>query len=175
MAKTKYQTEEQKELIKFLIILGVVVVLIVGVYFLSKAFTKEEAKEYEYQAGVVGTSQVIVGTMLSRKDTEYYVLAYDSSSDYANSYSIYASYYTNEQKNALKVYYLDLSSAMNKNYYVTEGSNPKATKMSELKMKDGTLIRVKNGKITKYVEGIENISKELKVTEKKESNVDLES
>ena len=57
--KRKYQTEEQKELIKFLIILGAVLVLIVGVYLLSKVFAKEEVEEYVYQTGVVSTDAVI--------------------------------------------------------------------------------------------------------------------
>ena len=34
-------------------------------------------------------------------------------------------------------------------------------------MLNGTLIKVKNGKIVKYLEGLEAISKELKVTSEK--------
>ncbi len=167
--KVTYQTEEQKELIHFAIILAVVVGLIVVVYGFSKIFMKVEVDDYAYQTGEVRSDVAIVGTMLTRKDSEYYVLAYDPDSDYASAYNIYASYYTNNQKDAKNIYYLDLNNIMNKDYYVQENSNPKATKISELKMLDGTLIKVKNGKISKYLEGLEAISKELTVTEKKES------
>ena len=72
------------------------------------------------------------------------------------------------QKDAVKIYYLDLNEGFNKDYYVKENSNPKAKKISDLKMLDGTLLKIQKGKITKYLEGTEKIAQELKVTEEKE-------
>ncbi len=164
--KRNYQTEEQKELIKFAIVLVVVIAFVIAFYFISKVFIKKEAPEYSYQTGEVSTDVVIVGTMLQKPENEYYVLAYDYDSDFAPSYNVYASYYKSNQENALKIYHLNLKNVMNQNYYVTENSNPNAKNIKDLRMIDGTLIKIKNGKITKYLEGIENISKELKVSEK---------
>jgi len=156
-----YKTEEQKEMMKFLIVLLVVIGIIVGVYFVSKLLMKEEAKDLAYQTGTVSTNVAVVGTLLNNPEKEYYVLAYDTTGNDASSYVTYAGYYTNTQKNATKIYYLDLNNGMNKNYYSKEESNIKATNIKDLKMKDGTLIKVENGKITKYLEGLETIKKEL--------------
>ena len=105
--------------------------------------------------------------MLTKKDKEYYVIAYDTTKPSAQAYNTYAGYYTSNKENGLPIYYLDLSSSFNKKYYVENNSNPKAQKINDLKMLDGTLIKVSNGKITKYIEGIDKIAEELKVPEKK--------
>ena len=161
MMKMKYQTEEQKELLKFGIVLLIVVGLILGVFLLSKVLIKPEAKEIEYQSGSVSTTTAIVGTMLNQKEEEYYVLAYDYNSDLGASYRNAASNYSAGEKK-LKVYFLDLNNAFNNPYYVKENSNPKATSLKDLRIKDGTLIRIKNGKIAEYIEGSEKILEKFK-------------
>ena len=52
---------------------------------------------------------------------------------------------------------------LNKKYYVGEDkdSNPNATTSSELAFKDLTLIKIKNGKIVKYLETLDTIKTEL--------------
>lgn len=161
--KITYKTEEQNEMVKFFIVLGIVIVLIIGVFFLSKLLLKAEAKDLTYQTGSVSTDIAIVGTLFNQPEKEYYVLAYDTNSNYASAYVTYGEYYTQKLKDkAIKIYYLDLSSAFNKDYFVTENSNPKATKISDLKIADGTLIKIKNGKITEYTEGIDKIAQKLK-------------
>lgn len=165
--KLVYKTEEQTEIMKFFIVLFVVVALIVGVFFLSKAFIKEEVKDYVYQSGTVSTDVAVVGTLFNQPLKTYYVLAYDSTGNEVSSYSSYASNYTSKQENAIKIYTLDLNNGMNKDYYVKENSNPKATSTKDLRMIDGTLLKIQNGKITKYLEGMDEIKKELTVTKEK--------
>lgn len=160
--KITYQTEEQKELTKFIIVLVVLVLIILGVYFLSKVLLKIEVPDYEYTTGVVSTDIVVAGTMLNAKEKEYYVLAYDTKGVDAAAYTTFAGYYKTNKKDALKVYFLDLNNGLNKDHYVKEKSNPSAKTIKELKILDGTLIKVKNGKITKYIEGKDKIANELK-------------
>ncbi len=160
----KYKTEETEEMKKFFLILLLVIIIIILAFVLSSFFLKEEASDYEYQTGEVSTTSAIVGTILNNPESEYYVLAYDTDGVDANSYVTYGNYYTSNQKNPIKIYYLKLNSAFNKNYYVTEGSNPNAKKISDLKMKDGTLLHIKKGKITEYIEGIDKIASKLKVS-----------
>ena len=50
---------------------------------------------------------------------------------------------------------------MNEKFYSKEESNPKAKSISELKLSDLTLIKVKNKQITKYVENQDSIKAEL--------------
>lgn len=158
-----YQTEEQKEMIKFFIVLGIVVILILSVFFFSKIFMKPQVDELTYQNGSVSTTVAIVGTMLSQKEEEYYVLAYDYNSKLASAYETYASTYKANKKDAIKIYNLDLSSAFNKKYHVEENSNPSAKEIKDLKIKDGTLIKIQKGKIVEYVEGLDKIASKLSV------------
>ena len=153
----QYKTEETEEMKKFFLVLIIVIIVIILAFVFSSFFLKDEAKDYEYQTGQISTTTAIVGTILNNPESEYYVLAY------ANSYVTYGNYHTSNQKNAINIYYLNLNSPFNKDYYVTENSNPKATKISDLKMKDGTLLHIKNGKITEYIEGIDKIASKLKV------------
>lgn len=167
-----YHTEEQKEMLHFVIVLVCVVILVIGVYFFSKIFVLDKSLfEIDYQTGTINNERIVVGTIFNRPESEYYVIAYDETVEQAVYYSAISTNYTNNQENALKVYHLDLDNALNKPYYVgSDGiSNSKATKSSEIKLKDLTLIKIKNGKIEKYLEGIDSIEKELAVTKKKTS------
>ena len=161
--KIVYQTEETQELKKFFMVLVIVVLIIVAAFALSSIFLKETAEDLTYQTGSVSTNIAIVGTILNNPESEYYVLAYDTESKDASAYVTYASYYTNNAKDPIMIYYLDLSSTFNKPYYVKEGSNPKAKTVKDLKMLNGTLLHIKNGKITEYIEGIDKIAEALKV------------
>ena len=105
--KIAYKTEEFEEMKKFVIVLIVVIILIVGIYFISKAVIKNSASLLTYQDGEIETDTIIVGTLLNRPEDEYYVLAYDSTSNQALAYTTYTSYYTSEQENPIKVYYLN--------------------------------------------------------------------
>lgn len=68
-----------------------------------------------------------------------------------------------DKEKSNKVYFCDLSNELNKKYYVGEDkdSNPNATTSSELAFKDLTLIKIKNGKIVKYLETLDTIKTEL--------------
>ena len=120
--KRVYQTEEQKELVKFGIVLLILIAVILGIYFLSKALIKDEVKDYEYTTGSINNQISIVGTMLNEQSGEYYVLAYDPKGSNSNAYNTYAGYYSSNKEDALKIYYLDLTNIFNKDYFVTENS-----------------------------------------------------
>ena len=168
--RINYQTEEQKEMLHFLIVLGVIVILVIGVYFLSKMFILDNSLfEVNYTPGTVNSERAIVGTIFNRPEKEYYVMVYDESSSQAVYYSALSSNYVKKQDKALPVYRVDLNSELNQSYYVGKDgkSNSKATKVSELKFKDLTLLKISNGKISKYLEDEESIKKELAVTKEK--------
>ncbi len=157
--KMNYKTEESKEIMKFFIVLLVVIAIILVGFWITKLANKKNSQDITYASGNIATDKVIVGTMLSRGG-EYYVLCYDTSKNDANIYVTYGENYKN--KKALDLYYLDLSSEFNRKYYVDEDSNKEAKKIDELKITDGTLIRIKDGKIVEYIEGIQDISTKLK-------------
>ena len=160
-----YNTEEQKEVIKLLVIIVVIVALVVGEYFLTRAFVTKDLKstnEEQPVAATINYDVTIIGSLLNRPYDEYYALVYDSTDISVNKYqAVYSSYATLEKKDKTKMYYIDLSNTMNKSYYTEEKSNPDAKNLEELKLGDFTLIKVKKGKIVKYIEDYDAVKKEL--------------
>ena len=61
----------------------------------------------------------------------------------------------NNKKKDVPIYKVDLASNLSKNYQAQgeEKSNTKPTSLSNLKIKGATLIRIKDKKVIKYVEG----------------------
>ena len=68
-----------------------------------------------------------------------------------------------KKKDAKHIYTIDLSNELNKSYYDKENVNKDATKLSDMKVGDITLIKVKNGKIDKYIVDYAKMQKELGV------------
>ncbi len=151
--------EDTDQVKKFIIIL-VCVSLIAGLlYFVSSKFViKDGVSDNDVvQEETIAYGNVDVGNIFNRPYDEYYVLAYDPDSLQA---PLYASYLTTFDKKDSKMYFLDLSSDINKKY-VGDG-NASASNASEISLKEPTLIKIKNGKIEKYFETVEDIAKELK-------------
>ena len=139
-----------------IIILIVVVIVAVGFYFLTDKFVepvKEEAPSVNIDYDIA-----TVGTMFNRPYDEYYVLLYDSESLEAAYYNTLFSRYSTANKN--KIYYVDLSLKENSKY-VKDSSNKNLTSASDASFVGPTLVSIKNGKITKYLETKEDIKAEL--------------
>ena len=160
----KYTSEESKEVKKFIIILLSIIVLVLAVYGITRLINnnKDNNEDRTVTAGAIDYDKVSVGTLFNRADDEYYVIVYDGEASNAIYYSALMNKYMDKEKSN-KVYFCDLSNELNKKYYVGEDkdSNPNATTSSELAFKDLTLIKIKNGKIVKYLETLDTIKTEL--------------
>ena len=92
---------------------------------------------------------------------EDYVFLYSSDDNSAVLYSNLIST-QKSKKDGLAIYYCDITSKLNENYYSSEGkSNTNAKTIEDVKFGPLTLVKIKNGKIVKYLEKIEDIKKEL--------------
>lgn len=160
----KYTSEESKEVKRFIIILLSIIVLVLAVYGITRLVNKDKNNNDDrtVTAGSIDYDKVSVGTLFNRADSEYYVIVYDGEAPNAIYYSALMNKYMDKEKSN-KVYFCDLSNELNKKYYVGEDkdSNPNATTSSELAFKDLTLIKIKNGKIVKYLETLDTIKTEL--------------
>ncbi len=160
----KYTSEESKEVKKFIIILLSIIVLVLAVYGITRLVNnnKDNNEDRTVTTGAIDYDKVSVGTLFNRADDEYYVIVYDGEASNAIYYSALMNKYMKKEKSN-KVYFCDLSNELNKKYYVGEDkeSNPNATISSELAFKDLTLIKIKNGKIIKYLETLDTIKTEL--------------
>jgi hypothetical protein len=166
--QVKYETEEQKEIKKFFIVLIGLIVIILAIYLLTRIFVTKDlfesssSSDVEYTAGEINYDMAIVGTMLNRPYDEYYVIAFDSEGTKANYYNVISSNYLNSDS-ALKLYYIDLANELNKQYVATgeDEITTSFTSIDNLKLGDVTLFKVKNGKVKKIITDIDSISKEL--------------
>lgn len=161
----KYETEEQLEIKKFFIVLLGLVIIIVGVYFFTRAFvTKDLHKESDgvsYTEGKINYDVVVVGTMLNRPAKEYYVIAFSDEDTNATYYNTLVSKYMKNEK-TLAVYYLDLDNDLNKEYIATDENISKSfTTIKDLKLGNLTLMKVKDGKVTKFITKENEIKKEF--------------
>lgn len=159
MRKDKIYTEEQKEVFKFLkILFGLIVIIGLLYLFTNYVVNKGETYKRTNSAGKINYDTVILGGILNKVDNEYYVLAVDKSNMFNNIYLNAATNYKSGVKH-LPVYIADLSNEFNKEY-IDENSNYKSD-ISELKVKGTTLIKVKSGKIIKFIETKDDILNEL--------------
>ena len=169
--KVSYRTSEQDEMIKFVIVILVVLLCVGGVYIFTRAFiTKdlfkdETAATETVQEGTVNYDVAIMGQLFNRPYKQYYAVIYDSTGEDAyDMISLVNSYV--KLKEHKHVYTIDLSNELNKSYYDAENVNTKATKLSEMKVGDITLVKIKNGKIDKYIVDYAKMQKELGVSSK---------
>jgi hypothetical protein len=166
--QTKYETEEQKEIKKFFIVLIGLVVIILGIYLFTRAFITKDlfdnSSDVTYESGTISYDTAIVGTMLNRPYDEYYVMAFDSEGTKTNYYNTIASSYISSD-DSLKVYYIDLANELNKSYVASDNDEVtvKFTSLDELKLGEVTLIKIKKGKVTKIITDIDSIASELAV------------
>ena len=104
-------------------------------------------------------AEIIKPLNVSNNQDNYYVLI--TSDDNLNDvYSVYKTSYETKE-DAIKMYTANIDSPFNKSYIADE-SNFSIDKISELKIKDDTLIKVENNELVEYFEGKDEIINELK-------------
>ena len=164
--KENHDTEDENVVKKFIIITIVIAVLIAIVYGVTELIKgKEETKKSEI-SGKINYDKASVGTILNRPYEEYYVLVYSADNNDAVLYSTMLTKYmkNKENKDYVKIYFCDLANSLNSSYYNVGNdnkSNPDAKTTKEFDFGDLTLIKVKNNKISKYIEDLDEIKKIL--------------
>lgn len=175
--KINYKTSEQNEVRNFIIVVLAVVACVGVFYFITRAFVSkdlfesDDKKEETKETVEINYDVAIFGNMLTKADKEYYVLIYDQSDkgEYVSDMIMLLSKYDkkreeakkDKKKVALPVYTVDLSNKLNDGYYDPKKVNVKATGLEDLKVGDITLLKVKNGKISKYIVDYAKMEKEL--------------
>lgn len=157
---TTSNTSELKKLIIFIVI----TIVLFGVFYVISLFIDSENKEATVDSStdevtVIQYDEILVGTALNQNSDSYYVLI--TSDDNLNDvYSVYKSAYELKDE-ALKMYTADIDSPFNKDY-IAEESNFSISQISDLKIKEDTLIKIEDSKLVEYFEGKDDIVNELK-------------
>jgi len=158
----KQEVETSNEFLSFIkITIGVLVVIGI-MYLLMLGMEKIGLFDAGYvplekEETTIDNEYIPIGTVFNRNEKSYYVI-FDN---YKNEYS-HDSYVNSllADQTEYRVYKVDMSLNENEEYK-SEESNSKATKVSDLKINDITLILIKNGKISKYLTGSEDIEEYL--------------
>lgn len=135
------------------IVCGILIVFLL-VYLIAGLLTGEIklGKEKKQEVSIQYSEILAEQTFKQNKD-EYFVMFYDFES---NSASLMQTI-SGELSQNISVYEVDLNKKFNKNY-ISEGKlNTKPSKISELKVTNPTLIKIKNKKVDKFLTGIEKI------------------
>lgn len=161
--KTINVNENTNEMKTFAIILFVIIIVIIAVYFITGWIKGDDSTsaDKETTAGTINYAVTNVGSMLNKPENKYYVMLYDAEDERAIYYSVLITNYASIE-NSLKVYYSNTGNYLN-TLYVSDNdtTNPSATTIDELSLGRVTLIKVENGKITKYIEDEEKMKLEL--------------
>ena len=160
--KIKSYSSDSEEMYRMLKVLGSVVVVLVAFYLIFAvargeiSFGKKETKK----DAEIQNVEIVSGMVFSKLESEYYVLLYDFDSEEGKSYdSLYQTYTNNIGK--YKLFLVDLSSQLNKDIVVDNKSKINISSAEKLKVVDGTLIHVKDGKGVSYTVGLKEIRKTL--------------
>lgn len=134
------------------IVVGILLFL-VAVYYLGGVVTgniklKKDPKTVEIQY-----SEILAEQTFKQNNDSYYVLYYDFS---LNEKSVVEAFSSNLSNDA-SLYKVDLNKKFNSLYVTSDNSNKNPKNLSELKINGITLIKINNGKVEKYIEGIDNI------------------
>lgn len=151
------KNEDTHEIKTLLIITAVIIVVSLGLYLLTESQLKKEPEKVIPEA-TISTSEIMLGTMFTRPYNEYYVFIYgDAESTTLDK--LFTDY--EDKEDSKKIYYANIDDNFNK-YAKSDKSNKKPTSAQDLKIDTRALILIKDGKVSKYYETIEEIEKVLK-------------
>ena len=149
-------------------IIAIVIGILIGiVYGVTEILKKDSDNETNVTKGSINYDKLSVGTILNRPYEEYFVLLYDAEDKDAVVYSTILTKYMQKstEKEYIKIYYCDLGNALNTKYYNVNNddkSNKDAKEVDDFDFGSLTLLKIENGKITKYLEDLEEIKELLK-------------
>ena len=152
-------TSSSDEISKIIKIISVIAVCFAIVYFATSYITERMSNKEEEQEVQIQKEEILISETFEKTDKEYVVMYYDYEDDVnANLYAMLIQNYNNKKKD-VPIYKVDLASNLSKNYVAQdeEKSNANPTSLSNLKIKGATIVRIKDKKVIKYIEGKDSI------------------
>jgi len=157
--KGKNEISELKKLAYIFSSIIVVFLIFYGIAYLKMNNKKSPDDEIVTS---IQYEKILVSNILNQNKEDYYVLIYNDEEIYNNYYFHYISSYS-KKENSLFTYLVDINNSFNSSYKaLEEASNLNVSNISDLKVKEDTLLKISNGKIISTTEGMENISTYIK-------------
>lgn len=149
----------EENLLHYVKVATIIIVLFALFYFVTFLITRDKTEKEESEEkkdSGFSYTEIMAGRSFSMDDGEYYVLFYDSSDeDNGPTYRSLAINYRNKE-GAIPIYTVDMNKGLNKSYAADE-SNTNPTSAAELKINGPTLIHFKDGSVSEYVEGKDQV------------------
>lgn len=148
-------SEDELQIRTLIILLVIVLLVCVGIYFLTDTMLKKESLANEEIKNVeINYDIATVGTMFNRIEEEYYVLLYSNETDGNELNSYLASYRSSD--NYVKTYFIDLDKKVN-SYVLGDKLIKEPKNSNEVKVKGATLYKIVGGKVVECIVGSEEI------------------
>lgn len=151
--------DESFKIKNVIIILLIIMIVFVSFYFITKYVLEHKKDDTPAVESVIDREKIIFGQMFNRSDSEYYVIAYDSSEKSKDIYNKYIDKYSSKE-GSIKVYEIDLKDDFNKSYIANKSNI--VSDVDGLKVSGDTLFKIKDKNIVEYKEGSNDISSYLK-------------
>ena len=126
-------------------------------YWVKKSQSKTNINQEETEKAIIQYDEILLGRLFMQNNNEYYVLIIEEKDE--NNYQTYLTSYK-EKENALRFYTAKLANAFNKSYKA-DTSVLNTDNIKEVKVKDTTLVKIKERKIIETFEGKTKVLEKL--------------
>jgi len=169
--KQETQIEKDSYSLKSFLLIILVLVIILGIFYFITTLVVKPVNTEDNNNGVtiIDSTKITLSNLLNRKEKEYYVLATKENNNTQADYQMLYNNYINEykkQEQSLTFYNVNLDDALNK-VYISDKLNI-SDDLSELKVNDDILFKIKDNKIEEYFAGSKDILKELSTLKESE-------
>lgn len=150
---------ELVNLIKIVVIISAVLL----VFYFITVIVEKKLNKHDYtikdEVAVIQYDKIIVGEILNRTDSSYYVLVEKESDPYIDLYKTYLTTYSNTE-NSLRYYTVDLSDIFNRNS-VADQNYVEGNDTSKYKFASTSLLKIENGELAAVYSDNESITQYL--------------
>ena len=155
MKKQKNKIENQNIEMGNLFKIILIILVFFGIFYILTYYIQENTEQTSEQKNlndnssvpIIQYEEILVGNMLEQNENEYYVLIVQED-DYKTRYKDYLKQYSNQNK----FYYSYINNGLNKRY-ISDSSNLNVSNVSELRIKENTLLKISSKKVVESYEG----------------------
>lgn len=136
------------------IVFGVLLFLAIF-YLITVAVVSNDSSDDETLEATIQYDEILAGSSFGMNDSEYLVVYYDFEDSELSDLSSAVYSYSYDDK--LRIYTVDMGNGFNSKFVSDEKSNTEPEDAGDLAIVGPTLIKIVDGKVTKYIEGSEDI------------------
>ena len=143
----------------FKIVFGVLVFLAIFYLITVAVIDDGSASKDEKEEVDIQYDEILAGSSFSMNSSEYLVVYYDFTDEELTDLD--SAIYSYSSSDETRIYTVDMSNAFNLKFVAEKESNKSPKSVNDLAFDGPTLIKFKDGKVTKYIEDSEEIIKYL--------------